>query len=426
MSEEIKIEEVKTEKPAFTADIRERVVAIIMWPLCFLYASMLFEAEGTWNTMFTVFSLLFIALAEGLYRQKKRSWESIAILIMTVIIAVSVWLPYRILGPVFESGYRAFFTHLFAVYWVMCRANTLSEGETSHMMLWDGITGFFIMPFGNFLLNIRTLGTVFKVENKEEKKKVLPAILLSCIAAITLLAIAVSYLMHADVNYNHMMERIFNCISIDIDATLPVRLGFTVLISMYLYGLLGGCYRDTVEQAADRTGSVKKNLNSLRKVPGLTWLIFVALFSVFYVVFFAMQGQYLRYIIDAFALKLPAGVTYSQFARRGFGDMCGVTVINFILLWLRTRTSVNYEKPIRAASLILNGESMLFAIIAFLKIMMYITAYGFTPLRLQSIWAAVVLFYACICVMINILTRKKTAKPWFLGSAATLAILCII
>lgn len=423
MSEEIKIEEVKAEKSVFTADIRERVVAILMWPLCFLYASMLFEAEGTWNTMFTVFSLLFIALAEGLYWQKKRSWESIAILIMTVIIAVSVWLPYRILGPVFESGYRAFFTHLFAVYWVLCRANTLSEGETSHMMLWDGITGFFIMPFGSFLLNMKTLGTVFKVENKEEKKKALSAVLLACLAALILLAIALSYLMHADANYNHLMEQVFNSISIDIDETLAIRLAFTVIISMYLYGLLGGCYRDTAENVVARTNNVKKNIASLRKVSGVTWLIFVALFSLFYVIFFAMQG---RFLIDAFIMKLPAGVTYSQFARRGFGDMCGVTVINFILLWLMTRTSVNYEKPIKAASLILNGESMLFAIIAFLKIMMYINAYGFTPLRLQSIWAAVVLFYACICVMINILTRKKTAKPWFLGSAATLAILCII
>ncbi|MBQ7077949.1 MAG: DUF4173 domain-containing protein, partial [Lachnospiraceae bacterium] len=80
----------------------------------------------------------------------------------------------------------------------------------------------------------------------------------------------------------------------------------------------------------------------------------------------------------------------------------------------------------KIASLVLNCESMLFAVIAVLKIMMYINAYGFTPLRLQSIWAAVVLFYGCICVMINTLTGKSTAKTWFFGSAATLVLLCVI
>lgn len=402
---------------------KECVIAILMWPVCFLYASMFFEAEGTWNLMFLAFSSLFIALSEAFYFRKKRSIESIGVLIMLVVTALSVWLPYHIIGPVFESGPRAFFAHLFAVYWVMCRADILSEGTTSRMMVWDGIVGFFIMPFSNFTLNVCTIVDAFKTKDKEEKKRVLPAILVASVAALLLLALAVSYLMHADLNYSHFMGRIFSHVKIDIDGTLWVKLTFTAIISMYLYGLIGGCYKETREHVEARTDRINKIVASLRKVPGVTWLVFVAVFSLFYVMFFAMQGQYL---IDVFIMKLPQGLTYSQFARRGFGDMCGVMVINFVLLWLMTRTSVDYEKPVKIASLVLNGESMLFAVIAFLKIMMYINAYGFTPLRLQSIWAAVVLFYGCICVMINTLTGKSTAKTWFFGSAATLVGLCVI
>ena len=106
--------------------------------------------------------------------------------------------------------------------------------------------------------------------------------------------------------------------------------------------------------------------------------------------------------------------------------MCGVMVVNFILFWLSTRTVPTLDKPVKIASFVLNVESMFFALIAFLKIAMYINAYGFTPLRFESIWAATVLMFACVCVMINMLTGRKMARIWFMGSAATLTVLCII
>ena len=106
--------------------------------------------------------------------------------------------------------------------------------------------------------------------------------------------------------------------------------------------------------------------------------------------------------------------------------MCGVMVINFILLWLSTRTAETYKTPVKIACTVLNAESMIFALIAFLKIFMYIYQYGFTPLRLESIWAATVLFLACIAAGVNMLTEKKTARIWFYVSALSLAGLCLV
>jgi hypothetical protein len=136
-----------------------------------------------------------------------------------------------------------------------------------------------------------------------------------------------------------------------------------------------------------------------------------------------MQGSYLW---GAFAMKLPEGFTYSEYARKGFGEMCGVMVVNFILLWLSTRTAETYKTPVKIACTVLNAESMIFALIAFLKIFMYIYQYGFTPLRLESIWAATVLFLACVAAGVNMLTEKKTARIWFYVSALSLAGLCLV
>jgi len=242
-------------------------------------------------------------------------------------------------------------------------------------------------------------------------------------ASAVLFFIALSYLMDADENYNALMKDIGGFFRIDIDYLFIPKLVITVLASTYLYGLLGGCLREDKWQVQYRGEKIKSMVETLSKVPGSVWVIFIGFFSLFYAIFFIMQGHYL---FDAFIMKLPQEFTYSQYARRGFGDMCGVMVVNFVLFWLATRTVITPDKPIKIASLVLNVESIFFALIAFLKIAMYIDAYGFTPLRFQSIWAATVLMFACVCVMVNMLMGRKTAKVWFMGSAATLTILCII
>ena len=417
MNEEYNYYIVNTE---MTASTSEKIISILIWPLCFLYASMVFENDKAFDIMFGIFVLLFITFTEILYWNRKNNAESLAMLVMTIIIASSVCFSF---GNVWEKEIRVFFAHLYAVYWVLCRSDRLAEGETSHMMVWDGIVGFFVMPFKHFLLNAKTIFTVFRTGGCVKNKKSVPFVLLASFAAAVLFFVALSYLMDADDNYNALMQDIGGYLKIDIDYLFIPKVIITVFASTYLYGLLGGCYRETKEQTYSRGEKVKGFVEALRKVPGSVWVVFIGFFSLFYAIFFIMQGHYL---FDAFIMKLPQEFTYSQYARKGFGDMCGVMVVNFILFWLSTRTVPTLDKPVKIASFVLNVESMFFALIAFLKIAMYINAYGFTPLRFESIWAATVLMFACVCVMINMLTGRKMARIWFMGSAATLTVLCII
>ena len=68
--------------------------------------------------------------------------------------------------------------------------------------------------------------------------------------------------------------------------------------------------------------------------------------------------------------------------------------LNFVLLWLVTRMSkppVSERKVSLALCVTLLAESILFAVIALSKLALYIDCFGFTPLRLQSTWLALVL-----------------------------------
>ena len=119
----------------------------------------------------------------------------------------------------------------------------------------------------------------------------------------------------------------------------------------------------------------------------------------------------------------------SEYARQGFFELCKVMGVNFALLWLVTRlsrTPVRENRPALVLCLILLGESILFAVVAFSKLALYIDCFGFTPLRLQSSWLVCVLFAGCLAAGWNLLTEKRSLRPWLVFSAVTLSLLCLV
>ena len=98
--------------------------------------------------------------------------------------------------------------------------------------------------------------------------------------------------------------------------------------------------------------------------------------------------------------------------------------VNFTVLWLMTRMadeSARGKKLFRLLCVALLAESMLFAVIAFSKIALYISCFGFTPKRFQSTWLVCVLFAGCLCWMAAQLTGKKTFRKWMVFSTVLLA-----
>lgn len=420
----------KKQEPAgpkwYETSIMEKIAAVAIWPISFCYSNFVFSSSPEWKISFGIFVMCLVVLTEALYFKRKRSAESWIFMVLTLVSTVSTVFP---IGSVWDEGYSLLFTHLFAAYWILSRSDRLAEGETSHMFLWDGITAFFVMTFKNFHLNVRTIVSIFYREKTGERKKrnVWGAIAGIAIGLI-LLAVAVSRLKSADDNFANLMETVADALRIDIDGIFVLKCFMTTFLSMYLFGLLGGCYRETRAHVEGRSDNIKHVIEALRKIPGVVWVVLIGLFTVYYLIFFGLQGSYL---FDAFRMHLPTQFTFSEYARKGFGDMCGVMAVNFIVTWLTIRTSQygdneGIKKAVKIASACLTVESIFFAVIAGLKLLMYINAYGYTPLRLQSAWLVVVLFAACICVLVNMFSGKKTARAWFIGSSITLAALCLV
>ena len=84
---------------------------------------------------------------------------------------------------------------------------------------------------------------------------------------------------------------------------------------------------------------------------------------------------------------------------------------------------INGKDGIYAAALLI--ESMLFAVVALSKLVLYIDCFGFTPKRLQSTWLVCVLLFGSACALYTHLTGKKSMRVWMIFGAVTLSLLCI-
>lgn len=424
-------------KSLFDTTLVEKILAWLAFPLCYCYVSAYFELpEDAAKIWITVFVLGFLAFGIALHWKERRKFESflwigIELILLAVYLfgplPVSWWAePYDASSRVWEDWHLILFLHLFAVYWLLARSNRLSEGETSHMFVWDGITGFFVLPFKNIYLQVTTLISTFKQKKTDGKKGAGLKFLISLgavVVGLVLLLIALRLLCEADSNFARFLTKITDFLHLEFDWEIVGRILITVHISAYVYGMLGGSYREEKERFVYRGDLVKRFVAKLGAVPDGVWIGIVAVFTVFYVIFFCVQGSYL---FGAFAGTLPEGFSYSTYAREGFFELCRVVLVNFALLWLTFRTCRKKNTALKIAGTVLLLETILFDAVAFAKLFMYIHEYHFTPLRLQSAWLVTVLGAACICILISILTRKKTAKIWFIFSTVTLLLTAVI
>lgn len=118
-----------------------------------------------------------------------------------------------------------------------------------------------------------------------------------------------------------------------------------------------------------------------------------------YAVFGYVQFRYL------FGGRLPAEYTYSEYARRGFSEICVVAVINFALLGLCIRYGKNSGALTVAKYLLLVATAVLLAS-AILRLSLYIGAYGLTIFRILPMWFLIFLSALTLLCAVR-LAREK-------------------
>lgn len=403
----------------------ERIALWVSYGAAFLYTYCDISAYQGGVVFLVVFALILTVCTELAYRKQQRSWESYVWLgCLWVIIAGCI------LGRNHVWEEKAWlFLHLFAVYYVLVRSGRLLEGATGRFFLLDGLNALIIFPLKRLFLRIQVLWDTLACAMRPKGKAggygrlgTAAAILV----AVLLFWGALALLSSADDTFDRVLGGLIRGIRIDQLGEFLLRLMVSLPVGAYLYGLVVGTQREDPALLAKQGSSIVSGMSKLRRVSSGVWTGLMAAFVLLYLVFFGIQGSYL---FGAFTHTLPEEFTVAQYARKGFFELCWVVGLNFALLAVVMASGsqpLRRNKPAKIMATILLAQCVLFSLIAFSKLYLYISCFGFTPLRLQSSWLVAVIFAGCLASLYGLWSGRKVSSLWILFSAVSLALLHLV
>ena len=380
---------------------------------------------GQYDSFFNIsgFVLLYIAAVSLYCRVKGFHISGEKIFWSIILLGIGIPYGYYSIMPLTQLGMLA----MVGAYWTLVMTEALVlEGTTSSWVLLDVWHALVIMPFSNFLCQIRVLlQSLFR----KSQKKTGVMILLGIGISLPVLVIILPVLSHADAGFSQMISRAFEKIFVfegGIFLQLCIEIPIVLILSSLMFGTVyGGIYQRKIEK--DICKEYKEiSGEGFHIIPDVAIYTFAGIIGFTYLLFIAFQAKYL---FSACVGILPESFTYAEYARQGFFELCGITAFNVLLLLFMnvfTKTITRENKVLSVINIAFSTVTILLLITAMSKLGIYIAAYGFTIKRIQAsvfmIWLFLVLF-----MIIWHQKRKIPLVRWAVFSGGVLyTLLCIL
>lgn len=359
-------------------------------------------------------------------------------MICTLVMAIA-----SVAGRCRATGTLVFWAlHGTAAYWVLCRSGMLTENCTGPFFAWDVFDALVIAPFGGFFARIQTVaGSLENAirsigQQRRDRKTDYRALAISAVLvllALPVLLTAGRLLGQVDAAFAGFWEQLeqFLCFRWpqlpDWLAEAAGEFGGRLLVSLpvgaYLYGLVSA--RNRRQKTTVNARTARAEAEKARIAPAAGMNVIFALFCALYAIFFLFQAGHL---FSAFVGVVPGASTASEYAREGFFQLCQVMAINFGLLLAAAKLSripLRQNRQLKAFSVLLMAESLLLAVTAASRLWLYIDRFGFTPRRLLSSWAVLVLAAGCVLAIASLHKPCRAVQKWIWFAAGSFALLCL-
>ncbi len=296
---------------------------------------------------------------------------------------------------------------LFSAACLICAGNRRYPA-TRPVFLLDLMVSCIVLPFAR-------AGRAFGALRSTKVRRALPFIAGFAVAA-PVLGIIVFLLSSADPVFRGVARRVAEAMSYGDWAVVLLRLLIglvpALLLYSWLYSLRSGNMADASPAVLPkRDGSV----NRAYLLGGLIPL------SALYAMFAVIQFTYLFGHLDA-------GVTYSEYARRGFFELTFVAALNMLLaqlsIYLMKGRGSGEGRPVRFFSLLIMCETAVMLASAVYRMLLYIGAYGLTTLRVLTLTAEAGIAVLTVCCAVKSLKPEFRTFPWFCGVFVSGLLLC--
>ncbi len=383
-------------KETFQPDSKDAVFALFAFALGYLFSRWVWGTWQGWGV--AVFTTLYLASVSVYLMKKgarfdKAAWFWLAVTGLTGL-SFALWTENEL------AFYRALFLFCSAVYWVLSATKRQIAGRTGDRLFLDGVNAALVIPFRNFGNQYKSVA-LFGRKEKSAQKKVFP-VLLGIVLALIVMAAVIPLLIEADSGgFSRIVNSLLEYFSFETMTFVEFALYIVVAIPVaaYLFGLVSGCSSGKGTDAF-RAESVDRAVESIRVLPPATVYAVLSMVSALYIVFISCQ---LPYFFSAFNGARPEGwMVYSEYARRGFFELCDIAALNLALL---TAANLICQKrrsgsaTLKILNVVLALLTLLLIATAFSKMALYIDVYGLTVRRILPCAFMVLLAVVCCAVI---------------------------
>jgi len=406
----------KKPKNPLKPDIYDFCFALITFILGYLCSRWVFFAWQGWGV--ALFTILYLAAVtayfkvRGVFNSSRIVWFWFAI---TCLIGIS----YALFDNRGFSFERALFLFGAAVLYAILASGRTIMGQIGNYLPADCLNAFILIPFRNFLNQYVS----FSVLRKGEKRSRALPVFIGILIAVILSAILIPMLLRADSGGFRMIFRFFaDLFTVHLFEFLFYAF-FALPIAAYIFGLISGSahgrHTNTIKPE-----SVIKSAAALRFLQPATIFIVLGTVCLLYLVFIFSQ---IPYFFSAFTGNRPAGwLIFSEYARQGFFELCGIAAINLTILTVANVTSKKQRVELRLLkvfNIALASITLVLIATALSKMALYIDAYGLTMPRLLP---CVFMVFLAIVFVALIALQKWSFSIVRLSLIAGAVIFCIL
>ncbi|MDO4816324.1 MAG: DUF4173 domain-containing protein [Bacillota bacterium] len=389
MNENLNPDFMRKPKREYTA-----IEAVFAW-LCLIFSYLLCRVfpvvdHPLGGMLFTV-SLYFVTAVVLKIRGAKFSLLSVLFALSALVMQAALILSANSTIHFFVYSYAL----LVYLYFLYSSFGNSIEGGFSDCVAADFLKAIFVMPFSAFASIFRALSSSLGHKGGKSILRILLGVALALIPTVVIVLL-LSY----DEGFTDILDSIFSFSFEDIFSQF-FSITFAVPIAMYSYGL----FIASVDKKNTEVMSKEKCIKFFEKLkitPVITVFIAVLPVIAVYIIFFVSQWQY---YVSGFSGVLPKNLSYAEYARSGFFELCIVSFINFFIITAVSVFSKRNGKAqtliIKAINLILSLATLVLIATAISKMAMYINYYGLTPRRVYASWGMIVLAVVFLLIMLK-------------------------
>lgn len=247
-----------------------------------------------------------------------------------------------------------------------------------------------------------------KKQEKSDKNSKIIYIIIGLALSIPVLALMTALLCSADIVFQKMIIRLLSFDSFNFAILEIFRIALLIAVVFTAsYALLSGLCKKRVKEA----------ISDNKFFEPIIAITVTGMLSIVYLLFSMIQILYL-FIGN---MQLPAGYTYSAYARQGFFQLLTICILNLIIVLL----CLSFFKDnmiLKIILTIISGCTFIMILSSALRMFMYIEMYNLTFLRIFVLWALAVIFLLMTGVTVYIYFQRF---PLFFYSVAVTTVFYI-